>query len=817
MKNNIKSKVVSLLVALGIMFTSMPSYAAISVARAFYELAQQKNIQKIRLLQDRGYSVESVDRLGYNAVCLAVARQDKLAYKVLVSIGAKENPKCLDKIPEESYRRFFGSLKSVSHTPVYKSDTPYMVGAVALGAGALITAYALRGGSSGGSKSSDNNDDENLGDEEQDNKEDKVECPKNSKYNDQTKKCECVAGYGNYGQDDTCYKKLEGCIKQQENTCIICNSAFFELKNGICERTSCPEYSQYNNATKKCECKSGYENYGDEEACYKTILKCEKQEKNICTKCIEYHEFIGGECTFTGTCPLNSSYDEASGKCKCNSGYINQDNQCYIKIENCTNQDKDICKTCETGYVLVDGVCYREIPNCEEQIGDKCIDCSAGYDIYGGDGSQCYQDIVNCDTQIEDKCSECVENMGTHNDPAQNVCYQDVPNCSQYSSFDREKCLVCNPGFDTYGDPDGICYSENQCAGKGANVVPNNGECICDYINGYTGEPGNCSQAKEGEYQEGEGSVNQWTNFSAIYCNSKGKYVGKNHLGEPICECYASYGGPSCSECAEGYVEDGGRCFEPIDCSKVAENMIQSQNTCVCNVGFVEFEVDGQRVCSSELTCGDGMYQSGPDTCDCKKNFEPIDPEDLSQGCICPTDKGFVLDEMTQMCIKEEEEENCDEKNINGDVWGGAPTCDICPSQYAIIEMDGVERCGFECAANRQVQYDEEGNLVYNENGTLNCDSCADGFVYNQISGNCDLSTCILGKDEDGNDILKEGYTLSNGVSLPLSSTITGFIPYTSLNSPLFIRLIFPLFIFESFNPINGADFSWQKFSGPIK
>ena len=98
LKNNIKNKIISSFVALGIMFSAAPSFASISVARAFYELAQQKDIQKIRLLQDKGYSVESTDALGYNAVCIAVSRQDKVAYKVLTSIGAKQNPKCLDTL-----------------------------------------------------------------------------------------------------------------------------------------------------------------------------------------------------------------------------------------------------------------------------------------------------------------------------------------------------------------------------------------------------------------------------------------------------------------------------------------------------------------------------------------------------------------------------------------------------------------------------------------------------------------------------------------------------------------------------------------------
>lgn len=756
LKRNVKNKVISAFVAFGMMLSATPSFASISVARAFYELAQQKDVQKIRLLQDKGYSIESTDALGYNAVCIAVSRQDKVAYKVLTSIGAKQNPKCLDKIPEDSYRRFFGTLRGVTPKAVYKSDAPYITSTVALGAGALIAAYALRGSSSGGGNTGG-------GDEP----EVDVKCPQYSQYNKQTKRCECVTGYGKYGSDDTCYKKIEGCVDQQEDKCIACNDAFFELKNGRCERTSCPENSKYNNISKKCDCINGYGHYGDEEYCYKTISKCEKQTGGVCDKCMKDHEFIDNVCKFTGTCGINSHYDDNTGVCVCDTGYVSQSGMCYKKIDNCSSQNGDECTQCNTGYVLKNGKCYKEIPNCVEQIEDKCELCEVDYGLYGGDGSECYKKIENCVTQVEDKCEKCNNGMGTHGDPAKDTCYKDVENCNEYSSQDREKCLICDIGYSTYGDPDGICYNENQCSGL-KNAVPNKGSCICDIINGYTGDPygKGCSQAKEGDYQEGDGSINEWTNFSAIHCNSKGKYIGVNALGEPICECYASYGGADCSDCAEGYRLEFDRCYAQIDCSIVGEHMVQSGDNCVCDMGYIEFEVDGKRFCSEEIECGIGMRQTGPGECSCKINYVPVKGKEGVE-CECPIDDGYVLDAITKMCVKKEEEDSCEEKNnIDGivfDAWEGAPTCNVCPKQYEITTIDGRERCGQLCAQNRQVSYNEDGSIKYNENGTLNCDACASGYALDAITGNCIYINCLKGVTDDGENILEDGYLLVDG------------------------------------------------------
>ena len=106
----INKKIYTILMALicGIPLLANAAGGKISVARAFYELAGRNQTQKIENLIQKGYSLESVDERGYNAICLSVIRQNHKAYKVLSSYGASEHPQCLKKIPDSAYRRFFG-------------------------------------------------------------------------------------------------------------------------------------------------------------------------------------------------------------------------------------------------------------------------------------------------------------------------------------------------------------------------------------------------------------------------------------------------------------------------------------------------------------------------------------------------------------------------------------------------------------------------------------------------------------------------------------------------------------------------------------
>ncbi len=575
---------------------------AITVAEAFYEVAHQNNPQKIQKLLNRGYSIESTDRNGYNPVCIAVAKQDKIAYKTLVKYGARSKPSCLQKISDREYKRFFGKKGSQS---VFETDTPYWIGGGILGAGILAAAYALRGETNGGKSKKD----------------DPSPTPPNP-------------------DEDKC-------------------------PNGT-----------YDEKTKVCTCQAGYEHYGDASACYKTIENCETQNKNKCKSC--------------------------------ESNFYLKDNKCYARIEHCSIQKGDICEKCDNGYGIHNGdkkYCYTDIEHCLNQETSTCIECENGYGTYGGNS----------------------------------VCYKGIDHCLNQS---QSACLQCEPGYDTYGDLYN-CYKENPCRSY-PHTVPykenNKVKCRCDENKGYTGEPENCQQAEEGEYQEGEGNREEWNNLNAQYCHSHGKY----NISTGLCICYKGYKSveSGCAECAEGYLDFNGVCYYDLHCNS-ADGRKQVNDRCECTEGYTE--ING--LCKPIIQCPQHYEQvtdgeSIPEACQCKPNFD-----ENCENCL----SGYTYDSETDSCIRTSFE--CDEK------WTGEQ-CDICPSQYKITtDGNGQEHCGLQCADNR---------AAYDETTNPDCSVCAEGYERSPWDNNCITTECSQGmegyiKSEDGYCLCdtENGYAMS--------------------------------------------------------
>lgn len=567
-----------------IFFAVQAEAKTVTVAQAFYEVARQKNAQKIEMLLNRGYSIESVNEKGYNPVCLAVAKQDKAAYNILVKYGAKTKPSCLQKISDKEYERFFGTRTSKFKI---NSDKPYLLGAAALGAGAVAAAYIFRGSTDGGHS------------ERRDTPPDKKTCP-NGTYDEET------------------------------DTCI---------------------------------CWNGYEHYGDESACYKSIV-------------------------------------------------------------NCANQVKDKCKKCDTNYYIEDNKCYAHIAHCKIQKGSLCDICDSGYGTHKGDKKYCYSNIAHCKDQETSNCNECEQGYGTYG--GNSVCYETIKHCINQQ---QSACLQCEPGYDTYGDPHN-CYEENPCAAY-SHTVPykenNRVMCRCDENKGYTGEPENCQQAEDGNYQEGEGNKEEWNNLNARYCHSHGKY----NINTGLCTCYKGYSSEEngCAECAEGYIDSNGLCYYDLHCSSAA-GLVQENDQCVCASGYIEF--DG--VCTPKIKCPEHHEQKRPGTsveevCECKANFD-----ENCENCL----SGFSYDAETDSCVRTHFD--CEEK------WTGIE-CNICPNQYKItIDEQGVAHCGFECAENR-APYDAETNP--------DCLACAENYEKSEWTGNCITTECTTGvegyiKDDQG-------------------------------------------------------------------
>jgi len=615
---NKKILIASIAMSIGLFFAIKGAEASISVARAFYELARQNNTQKIEALMHRGYSIESVGENGYNPVCMAVVRQDKSAYKTLVSYGAKKNPSCLKNVPENTYRRFFGTKPVAPKTPTYKSDTPYLTGAAILGTGAIITAYALRGDTSG-SKKDDTEDDEKEENPDEEMPDD-PKCPPNSTYNEKTKKCECNSGYGNFGDSNACYKKIDN---------------------------------------------------------------CKRQNKDKCTECIADYEIENNKCVLATECPPNSTYNKTSKKCVCDTGYGNYgtDRQCYATIPNCYKQVKDECKECDANYVLKNNQCYAKINQCQEQDGGICKRCNAGYGIHDGDGTICYKDIEHCTTQIRNECSVCISGYGTHGDTTK--CYKDVENCISYNPADRNLCSECKAGYATYGDgkcylrtycseyPNTVPVEGECVCDKSRGYVGEPGSCYQASEGNYQEGDGNRDEwedvnakycSSQGIYQKDTGMCQCYAGYAGKDCSSCSQELDEN--GEPKYipfdkRCYENiYCDASKHEvqsyarcvCEDGYTLLDKECVEIINCGLGMEQKYPGktkEEACVCKINFIP---DGNGGCRCPTEGGIYKYDPGHDACvqqehDCSKENANGDKWSGANCDICPGQYAITIDE----------------------------------------------------------------------------------------------------------------------------------------------------------------------------
>ena len=75
--------------------TSAKAYNLSPISFAnFYHIAEEGDLQGLKDVQRRGLNLNSTNQNGDTAVCVAIKRQDYLAYKTLIRAGAKSNPNC---------------------------------------------------------------------------------------------------------------------------------------------------------------------------------------------------------------------------------------------------------------------------------------------------------------------------------------------------------------------------------------------------------------------------------------------------------------------------------------------------------------------------------------------------------------------------------------------------------------------------------------------------------------------------------------------------------------------------------------------------
>lgn len=663
-----------------VLFNAAKANAAISVARAFYELARQNNTQKIESLLHRGYSLESVGENGYNPICMAVARQDKGAYKVLLSYGANKNPECLQKVPESSYRRFFGVKQTSKPIATYRSDTPYKLGTAILGGGAIAAAFALKGGTGGsGGKSPVSPSDPERPDEPEEPEE----------------------------PEEPTYEPIENCIDQQKEICKKCKDGYILQNNKCILPTECPENSTYNDTIKKCVCNFNYDHHGDAPYCYKTVSNCKTQYKEECTEC------------------------------KVN--FYLKDNFCYPSISKCEVQNGDICTKCESGYGVHNGsgkICYKDIENCENgyQKEDRCERCIGGYGTHGDPTlSQCYKDVNNCITYSpadREFCTVCEEGYETHGD---GKCYEKTF-CDQYpNTIPIDGKCVCDtsrgyegePGScsqtvddEKYSEGDGnidewINLNERYCNSQGVYDAESK---LCDCNKGYAGA--DCSKCDESEDADGR-----------LYLPFDGRCYRneKCNKDEKRVQLYSD------CVCMDGFTEIEGACVEKIECGLGKEQFMPGTDpleVCRCKPNFIATE-DGECECPAEKIDGKSyIYDALSDQCvlvsnDCSDKNNGVEKWSGENCDICESQYAITKDANGEHCGLQCASNRADIK-LN-------PTCENCATGYEYNEL-AATCIKLDCI---DVNTGELIKGYIQVDGVCSCDE-ANGYAMNML-GVCQL------------------------------------------------------------------------------
>ena len=276
-----------------------------------YRIAADGDLQGLKDVQRRGLNLDSPNMDGDTAVCVAIKRQDYLAYKTLIRAGAKSNPDCVERLPEYAHKNFLANYNqkyAAPQTPTNwaKSGTAFVVGG---GIAAGIVALASSGGGGGSSKS---------GSSHADDASNTANCDLNPCAEGCYENITCAAGYQCTQYESKCNL---GCTKcEQKPECV-----------------NVPECTKgcYTNLT----CQSGY--------------KCSKYNKcNGCEKCEKAPE----ETPDSSNSRYCKDFNSAKNYCNaCNDGYTAVNGVCRLNApEHCADYSfaSEKCSACEAGYKL---------------------------------------------------------------------------------------------------------------------------------------------------------------------------------------------------------------------------------------------------------------------------------------------------------------------------------------------------------------------------------------------------------------------------------------------------------------------------------
>lgn len=288
-----------------------------------YYLASQGQVSALRRAMERGLDINGVNEHGDAGICVAVRRQDRMAYDTFRAVGASLNPPCRGRIPYWDYfvdpekarqlaaqraaeaRRIAEeqaaqraaeeeAARKTAEAAKKTSDRKWGVWPWVLGAGAVGgIAIALASGGGGGGGSS-HNDGGSQKPTPTPNKCENVSCPSNSSCHEG--KCLCYEGYLSW--NGLCYEPLDcGDNAHQEGDECYCDKGYHydEAKDQCVPDPSCGDHGTWNGTA--CVCEEGY--VTDESG------KCVK--KPTSDECGGYGHKVDGVCVCDDGYGLNGA------------------------------------------------------------------------------------------------------------------------------------------------------------------------------------------------------------------------------------------------------------------------------------------------------------------------------------------------------------------------------------------------------------------------------------------------------------------------------------------------------------------------------
>ena len=179
------------------------------------------------------------------------------------------------------------------------------------------------------------------------------QCPEHSKYNTNTKSCECANGAnGTFGINSTCACANNSDYNGNNNECECTTAPHLNPtydNNGVLTCSSCADNAIYENG---CKCKVGYYGDGDTncEQCpnHSTTDDAGSTSISACKCNIGYYDTESDTDSVSCTkCPNNSTTDGAGSTsisaCKCNVGYYDTE----------SDTDSVSCTKCPIGMTTV--------------------------------------------------------------------------------------------------------------------------------------------------------------------------------------------------------------------------------------------------------------------------------------------------------------------------------------------------------------------------------------------------------------------------------------------------------------------------------